>query len=158
MSDLKSRSLKLVLKCKDKWTWLSYYALSLVVWETGCLQLFPAADGQCITSPSTEVSEGSPSHGGDAAVYVFDINQASLSTPVHCILVSISVFMALSTVFHSIISPDNSVFSFCSSGLISASLVLSTMHLFTKVSFSPNIFLYGWLGLKLQLPNSLTLN
>ena len=32
-----------------------------------------------------------------------------------------------------------SVFSFCSSGLISALSVLSTIYLFTKVSFSPDI-------------------
>ena len=39
---------------------------------------------------------GSPSRGGDVAVYV---------------LVSLSVFMALSTVFHLINSPDNSPLS-----------------------------------------------
>ena len=57
------------------------------------------------------VPTGSPSRGGDVAVYVFDINQPSLPTPFCSVLVSISVFMALSTVFHSIISPDNSLFS-----------------------------------------------
>ena len=40
-----------------------------------------------------------------------DINQLSLPTPFYSDLVSISVFMALSTVFHSINSPDNSLFS-----------------------------------------------
>ena len=50
------------------------------------------------------VPAGSPSHGGDVTVYVLDINLASLPTPF--ILVSISVFMALSTVFDSINSPD----------------------------------------------------
>ena len=43
------------------------------------------------------VPGGSPSHGGDVAVYVFDIN----------VLVSISV----STVLHSVNSPDNSLLS-----------------------------------------------
>ena len=57
------------------------------------------------------VPAGSPSHGGDVAVYVFDINQPSLPTPIYSDLVSISVFMALSAVFHSTISPDNSPFS-----------------------------------------------
>ena len=47
------------------------------------------------------VSAGSPSRGGDVAVYVFDINQPSLPTPFYFVLVSVSVFMALSTVFHS---------------------------------------------------------
>ena len=54
---------------------------------------------------------GSPSRGGDVAVSVFDINQASLLTPSYPVLVSVSVFMALSTVFHSINSPDNSPLS-----------------------------------------------
>ena len=51
---------------------------------------------------------GSPSRGGDVAVSVFDINQLSLPTPYYSVLVSVSVFMALSTVFHFINSPDNS--------------------------------------------------
>ena len=54
------------------------------------------------------VPAGSPSRGGDVAVYVFDINQPSLPTPFCSVLVSISVFMALSAVFHSINSPGNS--------------------------------------------------
>ena len=53
------------------------------------------------------VPAGSPSRGGDAAVYVFDTNQPSLPGPFHSVLMSISVFIALSTVFHSISSPDN---------------------------------------------------
>ena len=51
---------------------------------------------------------GSPSHDGIVAVYVFDINQPSLPTSVYSVLVSISVFMALSTVFRSRSSPENS--------------------------------------------------
>ena len=58
-----------------------------------------------------QVLTGSPSPGGDVAVFVFDINQPSLPTPFHSVLVSVSVFMALSTVFHSINSPDNSPLS-----------------------------------------------
>ena len=51
--------------------------------------------------------------GGDVRVYVYvyDINQSSLPTPFYSVLVSVSVFMALSTVFHSIKSRDNSPFS-----------------------------------------------
>ena len=59
------------------------------------------------------------------------------------VLVSISVFMAFSTVFHSINSPDNSVFTLYSSGPIPALLVLSTICLFMKVSFSPGIIPSG---------------
>ena len=54
------------------------------------------------------VPTGSPSRGGDVAVYVLDINQPSLPTPFYPVLVSDSVFMALSTVFHSINCSDNS--------------------------------------------------
>ena len=57
------------------------------------------------------VSAGSPSCGGDAAIYVFDINKPSLPTPFYSVLVSISVFMALSTVFYSINFLDNSPLS-----------------------------------------------
>ena len=49
-----------------------------------------------------------------------------------------------------------SVFSFCSSDFISALLVLSTICLFMKVSFSPNIIPRGWLGSMHQLINKLT--
>ena len=54
---------------------------------------------------------GSPSRGWVAVVYVFGINQPSLPTPFYFVLVSISVSMAFSTVFHSINSPNNSPFS-----------------------------------------------
>ena len=59
------------------------------------------------------------------------------------ILVSISVFIALSTVLHSINSPDNSLFS------PSVLLVLPLpywsfqLYLFMKVSFSPDIIPSG---------------
>ena len=58
-----------------------------------------------------EVPVGSPSRGGDVAVYVFGINQPSLPAPFYSVLVSISVFMALLTVFHSTNSPENSPLS-----------------------------------------------
>ena len=44
--------------------------------------------------------------------------------------------MDLSTVFHSVNPPDNSSLSHCSSGLISALLVLLTVYLFMKVSLN----------------------
>ena len=53
----------------------------------------------------------SPSCGGDVTLYVPDINQLSLPTTFYSVLVSISVSMALSTVFLSINSPDNSPLS-----------------------------------------------
>ena len=61
---------------------------------------------------SLNVPMGSPSHGGDVAVYVFDIKQLSLPTLFfYSILVSVSVFKALSTLFQSINSPNNSPLS-----------------------------------------------
>ena len=44
----------------------------------------------------------------DVTVYVPYINQPSLPTSFYSVLVSTSVFVALSTVFHFINSPDNS--------------------------------------------------
>ena len=77
-------------------------------------------------------------------VYVFDINQLSLPAPLYSVLVSISVCISLSTVFDSINSPNSSaLLSLCSSGLISALLVLSTKYLLRKASLSPDITLCG---------------
>ena len=56
----------------------------------------------------TRLPAGSPSRGGDVVVYVLDINQLSLPISFYSVFVSISVFIALSIVFHSINSPDNS--------------------------------------------------
>ena len=42
--------------------------------------------------------------------FISDINQLSLPTPFYSAVISVSVVMALSTVFHSINSPDNSPF------------------------------------------------
>ena len=55
---------------------------------------------------------GSPSRGGDVEVYAFDINQPSLLTPFYSVLVSVSVFIALSSVFHSINSINKSPLSY----------------------------------------------
>ena len=57
------------------------------------------------------VPAGSPSGGGDVVDYVKNINQPSLLTPFYSVLVSTSVLKALSTVFHSINSLDNSPLS-----------------------------------------------
>ena len=69
------------------------------------------------------------SRSGHVAVYVLDIEQPSMPTIVHSVLVSVSVFMALSTVFYSMNSSDN-----CP---LSHSLQLM------KVSFSPDVILCG---------------
>ena len=58
----------------------------------------------------SHVPTASPSRGRDVTVYVLDINQPSLPT-LYSVLVSVSVFMALSPVIHSINSPDYSPLS-----------------------------------------------
>ena len=62
----------------------------------------------CRLFSSSPVPAGSPSSGGDVVVDVEDVNQPSLTTPFYSVLVFISVFKTLSTVFHSLNSPDNS--------------------------------------------------
>ena len=91
------------------------------------------------------VFAGSPSRGGDVTVYVVDINKPSLPAPFfYSVLVSVSVFRALLTVFYSINSPDNSPISHSrSSDLNSALLVLSTICLFIKVFLSPDVIHSG---------------
>ena len=81
--------------------------------------------------------------------FMSDTNQPSLPTPFYSVLVSVfclhGPFNCIS--FHKF-SRQLSVFSFCSSGLISALLVLSTEYLFMKVSLSPDIIPSGCLGSK----------
>ena len=85
-----------------------------------------------------------PSRGGDVAGYFPDINQTSLPSPSYSVLVSVSAFMALSTVFHSINFPNNSIrFLTLFFRSFSALLVLSTIYLFMKVSVSPDVIYCG---------------
>ena len=104
---------------------------------------------------SKYVPAGSPSRCGDVVVYVFGVNQESLPTPFYSLLASISVFMALSAVFHSKNSPDNSLLSHTvlpdfflphwSFLIIYTYIFLYEIHtyFFMKVSFSPDIILCG---------------
>ena len=86
--------------------------------------------------------------------FMFLTKPMSLPTPFYSVLVSISVVMVLSAVLHCINSTDNSPLSH---SVFPASLILSTIYLFMKVSFSPNFFLFFlWrTGLK-ALTNQLT--
>ena len=59
----------------------------------------------------TGVPAVSLSSGGDIAAYAFNISQPSLPIPFYSVLVTVSVFMAPSTVFVSVNSPDNSPLS-----------------------------------------------
>ena len=70
--------------------------------------VFPHICHPCLVS--RQVPTGSSSRGEDVLVYVFDINQPTLPTPLYSVLFSIiSVSTSPSTVFHSINSPDNSL-------------------------------------------------
>ena len=97
----------------------------------------------CTTLHHTLVPTGLPSCGWDVAVYVFDINQLGLPTPLYSVLLSVSVFMALSNVFHPINFPDNSPLSHSVIHSVLSVLVLSTAYLFMKVTLSPGIILCG---------------
>ena len=120
----------------------------------------PATLASCtLISDPTTLSEwvpaGSPSCGGDVTVYVGDISQPSLPTPFYSVLASVSVFTALSTVFYSMNSPDNSPFSHSVVPVLSLPYYWSfwAIHLFMKVSVSPDIIPSGWLGSEHQLAN-----
>ena len=103
------------------------------------------------------VPAGSPSRGGDVAVYVFDVNQPCLPIPFYSVRVSTSVFMAMSTVFHSMNSPENSLLSHSVLPVLFMpysshwSFQLYTSLWNWKSHFSPDKILCGWLGLKHQL-------
>ena len=71
----------------------------------------PTVTGLDISNCVSSCPRGPPSRGGDVVVHAFDENQPSLPTPFYSVLVSISVFTAFSTVFHSMNSPDNSPLS-----------------------------------------------
>ena len=117
----------MILKIKEEWRELHSVPLSIKCVSSSLLSSFlsvcqsvPEQNNSVNTVVSTTPSSifyhgvvptGSPSCGGDVAVYVFEINQPSLPTPLYSALVSISVFMARSTVFPSINSPDNSLLS-----------------------------------------------
>ena len=102
-----------------------FFKLCSIIILLGVDQFIPGL----VTLTTFQISACSPSGGGDVAVCVFDISQPSLAIPFYSVLMSISVFMAFSIVFHSINSPDNSTFSLCSSNFISALLVLSTIYI-----------------------------
>ena len=84
-----------------------------------------------------------PLRRADVVVGVFDINQPSLPTPFYFVPVSISVFIALSTVFYSIHSPDNSPLSHSVLPVLFLPYWFFQLYtyLFMKVSISPGIFL-----------------
>ena len=101
------------------------------------------------------VLAGSPSCGGDVTVYVCDINQPNLLTPFYSVLVSISVIMALSTVFHFRHSPDNSLFSHSVLPVLSLPCWSFQFQLYVSLRKPPLALMNPWwfLGSKHQLTN-----
>ena len=69
---------------------------------------------------------------------------------------SVSLFIALLTVFHSIRSPNNSSISHSVLLVLFLPYCSFQLYISVKVSFSPDIIFRGWLGLKHQLINCYT--
>ena len=96
--------------------------------------------------PPPLVSAGSPSRAGDVMVPVPEINQPSLPTPLYPALypvqMSVSVFMAISTVFLSMNSPDNSPLSHSDRPVLFLPYWSFQLYIMT-VSLSPDIILCG---------------
>ena len=121
-------------------------------WWNGCGQ--PGLGQNTVVPALPSPRAHLPSRGGDVAVYVQDINQPSLPTIFHSVLVStFFLYGPFNCISLHKSSQQFSAFSLCSSRLISALWVLSTIYLFMKVSLSPDIIFCGWLGLKHQLTN-----
>ena len=90
------------------------------------------------------VPAGSPSRGGDVTVYVRDINQPSFPPPfLFCSCVCFCLYSPFNCISFHKFSQQLSAFSLCTSRLISALLVLSTIYLLMEVSLSPDIIPCG---------------
>ena len=85
---------------------------------------------------SLSVPAGSFSRGGDVTVYVKDVNQPSLHVLffLFCSCVHLRLYSPFNCISFNKFSRQLSVLSLCSSGLISALLVLLTSYLVMKVS------------------------
>ena len=89
------------------------------------------------------VPAGSP-RGGDVTVDAPDMNQPSLPPPFwFCCCVCFCLYGPFNCISFHKFSHQLSAFSLCSSGLISALLVLSTIHLFMKGSPNADVILCG---------------
>ena len=81
----------------------------------------------------------SPSRGGDDSVGVFEFDINQLSLPItfffffHSVLVSVSVLKALSTVFHSMNSPDNAPLSHSVLPVLILSVLVVSVGTFLQV-------------------------
>ena len=101
----------------------------------------------------TTVPAGSPSRGGDVTVYVWHKPTELARSSLFCSCVYFCLFGPFNCISFHKFSWQLSAFQLCSSGLVSALLVLSTIYHFMKVSFSPDMIPSGWLGSKHQITN-----
>ena len=101
------------------------------------------------------VPTSSPSRGGDVTVYAWHKQAELAHSFLFCSFVYLSLYGPFNCISFHKFSRQLSVFWLCSSSLISALIVLSTIYPFMKVSFSPDIIPSGWLGSKYQLINLL---
>ena len=99
------------------------------------------------------VPSDSPSRGGDVTGYVWHKPTELARFFLFCSCVCFCPYGPFNCISFHKFSRQLSVFSLCSSGLISLLLVLSTIYLFMKVSLSPDMTPSGWLGSKHQLTN-----
>ena len=102
----------------------------------------------CERSLSFLVPAGSPSCGGDVAIYYFWHKPTELAHSFFfCSCVCFCLYGPFNCISFHNISRQLSAFSHCSFGLS------WTEYLFMTVSFSPDIILCGWLSLRHQLTN-----
>ena len=89
------------------------------------------------------VPKGSPSRGGDVTVHVWHKPAELTHSSLFCSCVYFCLYGPFNCFSFHKLSRQFSVFWLGSSGLISAWLVLSTIYLFVRVSFSPDIIRSG---------------
>ena len=85
----------------------------------------------------------SPPRGGDVTVYVWHKPSELAHTFLFCSCVYVCLHGTFNCISFHKLPRQLYVFWLCSSGLVSALLVLSTVCLFMKVSFSPDIIPCG---------------
>ena len=91
------------------------------------------------------VPKGSPSRGGDVTVHVWHKPAELAHSFLFCFCVCFCLYGRFNCIAFHKLSRRLSVCSLCSCVLSSAVLVLSTICLCMKVSFSPDIIPSGWL-------------
>ena len=94
-------------------------------------------------TPPSPFPADSPSLGGNVKVYIVDITNRACPLFLFCSCVCFCLYGLFTCISFHKFSRQLSAFSLCSSSLIFALLVLSTIFLFVKVSLSPDIILCG---------------